>query len=169
MGTRLTASKSILEDLLETQELEDGQVDCWVQTKTTFVWTEGGVELDSVSTVDLDLVVVVFPDDTELDDAFWDGGDLEGFLVFWVLLEEGRVLEGGGQLWWGVSLGFRMAGCAEGVCSEAGSLLFATTRHDQAAGRLRHQLCSELLTLVGLLELWLGGEVRHDSSCDCMD
>lgn len=95
-GKRLTASKSILEDLLETQEFEDGQVDCWVQTETSLVWTESRVELDSVSAVDLDLVLVIFPDDTELDDAFWDGGDLEGFLVFWVLLEEGRVLEGGG-------------------------------------------------------------------------
>lgn len=62
--------------------------------------------MNSVSAVDLDLVLVIFPDDTELDDAFWDGGDLESFLVFWVLLEEGRVLEGGGQLWSGYQFDF---------------------------------------------------------------
>jgi hypothetical protein len=97
-----------------------------VQTETTFVWTEGGVELDSVSTVYLDLVLVIFPDDTELDDAFWDGSDLEGFLVFWVLFEEGRVLEGGGQLWWGISFwfliflkGFR----SDGDCLELSPML----------------------------------------------
>jgi hypothetical protein len=96
---KLTASKSILEDLLETQEFQDGQVDSGVQTETTLVWTESRVELNAVATVYLDLVLVVFPDNTELDDTFWDGGDLESFLVFGVLLEEGGVLKGGGQLW----------------------------------------------------------------------
>jgi hypothetical protein len=74
-----------------------------METETSLVGTESRVELNTVSTVYLDLVLVIFPDDTELDDAFWDGGDLESFLVFGVLLEEGGVLEGGGQLWWDVS------------------------------------------------------------------
>jgi hypothetical protein len=95
----LTASESILEDLLKAQEFEDRQVDSWVQTETTLVRTKRRVVLHAVSTVYLDLVVVIFPDDTELNDALWDGGNLECFLVFGVLLEEGRVLEGGGQLW----------------------------------------------------------------------
>jgi hypothetical protein len=84
--------------LLKAQEFQDGQVDGWMQTETTLVWTEGRVELNTISTVHLDLVLVIFPDNTELDDAFWNGSDLECFLVFGVLLEEGRVLEGGGQL-----------------------------------------------------------------------
>lgn len=64
-----------------------------METQTSFVGTEGGVELDSVSTVDLQLSLIVFPDDAELDDALGDGDDFEGSLVFGVLLEEGGVLE----------------------------------------------------------------------------
>ena len=94
----LTSSQGILEDLLKAQELQDGQVDCRVQAETALVWAEGGVELDSVAAVDLDLVLVVFPDNSELDDALRDGDDLEGGLVFGVLFEEGAVFEGGDQL-----------------------------------------------------------------------
>lgn len=97
-GRLLTASKSILEDLLETQELEDGKVDGRVETETTLVRAEGGVVLDTVTTVDLDLVLVVLPDDTELDDTLGDGSDLESTLVLGVLLEESRVLKGRGKL-----------------------------------------------------------------------
>ena len=50
--------------------------------------------MNSVSTVDLELSLVILPDDSELDDALWDGDNLEGGLVFWLLLEEGAVLEG---------------------------------------------------------------------------
>lgn len=94
----LTAGKSILEDLLETQKLENGQVDSWVETETALVWAEGGVELNTIALVDLWLQVVVLPNNTELDDALWDGNDLEGGLVLWVLLEEGGVFEGGCEL-----------------------------------------------------------------------
>lgn len=80
--------------MLETQEFEDGQVDCWVESETSLVWAEGGVELDTVAAVDLWLQVVVLPDNTELDDTLWDGDDLKGGLVFWVLLKERGVLEG---------------------------------------------------------------------------
>jgi len=59
------------------------------------------------TTVDLDLALVIFPCDSELDDALWDGSDLESLAVLWVLLEQGRVLEGGGQLCGSVS----MMGC----------------------------------------------------------
>ena len=68
----LTSSQSILEDLLETQELEDAQVDCWVEAETTLVWTQSRVELDSVSAVQLELSLVIFPNNTELDDALGD-------------------------------------------------------------------------------------------------
>jgi hypothetical protein len=94
----LTASQSILEDLLETQELKDGQVDSWVETETALVWTEGRVELDSVTTVDLWLSLVVLPDNAELNDALWDRGNGERLSVLWVLLEERGVLEGGCEL-----------------------------------------------------------------------
>lgn len=94
----LTAGESVLEDLLETQELEDGKVDSWVEAKSSLVWTEGAVELNSVTVVDLWLKIVVLPDNTELDDTLWDRNDLKSSLVLWVLLEERRVLEGGGEL-----------------------------------------------------------------------
>jgi hypothetical protein len=98
-GVRLTAGKSILEDLLETQELENAEVDSWVETETTLVRTEGGVVLNAVTTVDLDLALVVLPNNTELDDALGDSSNLEGALVLRVLLEQGAVLKGGCELY----------------------------------------------------------------------
>lgn len=94
----LTAGESVLEDLLESQKLEDGKVDGWVEAESSLVWAEGAVELNSVTVVDLWLKVVVLPDNAELDDALWDGDDLKSSLVLWVLLEKGRVLEGRGEL-----------------------------------------------------------------------
>jgi hypothetical protein len=104
VGTTLTTThvqtgQSILEDLLETKELQDGQVDGGVETETTLVGTESGVELDTETTVDLNLVVVILPDDTELDHTLGDGDDGESLAVFRVLLEESRVLKGGGELY----------------------------------------------------------------------
>lgn len=64
-----------------------------MQSETTLVWAEGGVELNSVAAVDLDLVLVVLPDNAELDDALWDGDDLQGGLVLRVLFEESAVFE----------------------------------------------------------------------------
>lgn len=103
VGTTLTtthvqAGQSILEDLLETKELQDGQVDGGVETETTLVGTKSGVELDTESTVDLDLVVVILPDDTELNHTLGDGDNGESLAVFRVLLEQSRVLKGRGKL-----------------------------------------------------------------------
>lgn len=93
----LTSSESILEDLLETQELEDAQVDGRVESEASLVWAQRGVELHAVSTVDLWLSLIIFPDHAELDDSLRDGDDLEGGLVLRLLVEEGGVLEGGGE------------------------------------------------------------------------
>jgi hypothetical protein len=70
-----------------------------MESKTTFVWAESGVELDAISAVDLGLKLVIFPDDTELDDPLGNRNDMEGFLVFRVLFEKRGIFEGGGQLW----------------------------------------------------------------------
>lgn len=94
----LTASQGILEDLLETKELEDGQVDAGVESKTALVGTESRVELDSVTTVDLEVALVIFPDDAELDDTLRNGGNSQSSAVLGVLVEEGAVLEGRGKL-----------------------------------------------------------------------
>lgn len=55
--------------------------------------------MHTVSAIDLDLSLVVFPGDSELDDSLGNGGDFESDLVFWVLLEEGGILERRGKLW----------------------------------------------------------------------
>lgn len=91
-------SEGVLEDLLESEELEDGEIDSWVESETSLVWTEGGVVLDSETTVDHDLALVGLPDDPELDDSLWDGNDLESLLVLRVCLEESRRVEGRLQL-----------------------------------------------------------------------
>ena len=103
VGTTLTTThvqtgQSILEDLLETEELQDGKVDGGVETETTLVGTEGAVELDTETAVDLDVAGIILPDDTELDDTLGDGDDGESLAVFGVLLEEGGVLKGRGKL-----------------------------------------------------------------------
>ena len=65
-----------------------------MKAETALVGTQGRVELHTVSSIDLHLSLVVLPDHSELDDPFGDGSDLEGGLVFRVLLEEGGVFEG---------------------------------------------------------------------------
>lgn len=84
--------------MLETQELEDAEVDGGVEAETALVGAEGAVELHAVTTVHLDLALVILPDDTELDHALGDAGDLERLLVVGVLFEEAAVLEGAGKL-----------------------------------------------------------------------
>ncbi len=54
--------------------------------------------MHSVTAVDLNLVLVVLPDNAKLDNAFGDGDDFESDLVFGVLFEESAVFEGGDQL-----------------------------------------------------------------------
>lgn len=126
VGSTLTtahveAGQGILEDLLETEELEDGQVHGGVETEATLVGAKSGVELDTESAVDLDLgkselwqfrqfekkiksylAFVILPDNAELDDTLGDGDDLKGLAVLGLLLEKSGVLEGGGELCFGI-------------------------------------------------------------------
>lgn len=95
---KLTARQSVLENLFEAKELEDGQIHGRVKSQSAFVRSQGRVELHAVATVHLDLALVVFPGDAELDDALGDGADFQGAAVFGVLLEERRVLERRGKL-----------------------------------------------------------------------
>jgi len=87
-ATLLTASEGILENLLEAQELENGKVDCGVQSETTLVRAKGGVELDTVTTVDLEVTSIILPANTELNNTLGNRDDLEGDAVLGVLLEE---------------------------------------------------------------------------------
>jgi hypothetical protein len=40
------------------------------------------------------LALVILPDNTELNDAFWDGGDFERLAIFGMFLKERGVFEG---------------------------------------------------------------------------
>ena len=64
------ASQDVFEDLFETEEFQDPLVNSWVETKTTFIWTYSRVELNTVSTVNLDLSFTVYPRNTERNHAF---------------------------------------------------------------------------------------------------
>ena len=97
-ATHVEAGKGILKDLLETQELEDREVDSGMEAETTLVRTEGRVELHTVTLVDLALALVVLPDNAELDNTLRHRGNLKGRLVLGVLLEQGGGLEGGDEL-----------------------------------------------------------------------
>lgn len=99
-------SQSILEGLLEAEELEDGKVDGGVKTETALVGAEGRVilhatyerassydstrktDLNTEAAVDLRLTAVVFPNDTELNNTLRDLDDLEGLCVLRVFREE---------------------------------------------------------------------------------
>ncbi len=70
--------QGVLEDLLESEELEDPEIDGGVEAETALVGTDGRVELDAETAIDLDLAAVVHPrhaeheDPLRLDDAFED-------------------------------------------------------------------------------------------------
>ena len=65
--------EGVLEDLLEGEELEDGEVDGGVEAEAALVGSDRAVELDAVAAVDVDLALVVGPRHTEDDRAL--GGD----------------------------------------------------------------------------------------------
>ena len=73
------AGEGVFEDLLKAKELDDAKVDGGVEAEATLVRAEGGVELDTEATVDLDLAAVVDPGNAEhdlalrLDEAFDEG------------------------------------------------------------------------------------------------
>lgn len=93
VGTTLTTAhhetcESVLENLLETKELEDREVDGGMETETTLVRTKSRVELDSVTSVDGDGTVVTLPCNSELEDSLGDLNNVEGSSVLGVLGEE---------------------------------------------------------------------------------
>ena len=72
--------EGVLQDLLEAEELEHAEGDGRVKAKAALVGTDGGVELDAVTAVDLNLAGVVDPRHAEhdhalgLNEALKDGG-----------------------------------------------------------------------------------------------
>lgn len=70
-----------------------------MESETTLVRAKSGVELHAISLVDLDFALVVLPSNAELDDSLWNGGNRQGCLVLWVLLEEAGRFKRGDELW----------------------------------------------------------------------
>ena len=63
--------RAVLKDLLECQELQDAEVDRWVQTQATLVRADGAVHLDTETAIDLNLTLIVQPGHPEHDDPLW--------------------------------------------------------------------------------------------------
>ena len=61
--------QAVFEDLLEAKELDDGGAHCRMEAKAALVRPNGGVELDAVAAVDVELALVVIPGDTELNET----------------------------------------------------------------------------------------------------
>ena len=59
--------QGVLEDLLETEELDDAQVDARVESQAALVGAECGIELDTEATVHPDVTIVRNPRDAEDD------------------------------------------------------------------------------------------------------
>ena len=90
--------EGVLEDLLEAQELEDGEVHAGVQAQAALVGPDRGVELDAVAAVYLHLAGIVNPGHAEDHDALglYEALEEAGLLVLGVPVE-GR-LQGGQDL-----------------------------------------------------------------------
>ncbi len=71
----------VLEDLLETEELEDAEVDGGVEAETALVGADGRVELDAEALVDLDLAAIVHPRYAEHDDPLRFDDALENPMI----------------------------------------------------------------------------------------
>ena len=93
VGTTLAAThgktgQAVLENLLEAEELENRGVDGRMETETALVRSDGGVELDAVAAVNLDVSLVIDPGDAEdnlafrFDDAVDDTVRFVGLVLF---------------------------------------------------------------------------------------
>ena len=69
-----------------------------MEAETALVRTECRVELHAIPPIDLDLILVIFPDNAELDDTLGDCGDSKCLFVLRIFMEERRVFEGRDQL-----------------------------------------------------------------------
>ena len=72
----------VLEDLLEGEELEDGEVDRRVEAQASLVGTDRAVLLDAVAAVDADLARVVHPRNAEYNNALRLDDALENRVLF---------------------------------------------------------------------------------------
>jgi len=70
-ATHWECGECILEGLLETEELEDGEIDRRMEADTALVWADSVVELYAVADVYMDFTGIVDPRYTEGNDTVW--------------------------------------------------------------------------------------------------
>jgi hypothetical protein len=75
-----------------------GEVDARMEAEAALVWAKGRVELDAVPAIELEVALVVLPNDAELDDALGNRDDGQSSLELWVLLKERAIFERAGEL-----------------------------------------------------------------------
>ena len=133
--------EGVLENLLEAQELQHAQVHRGVEAQATLVGTDGRVELNAETTVDLDLALVIDPRHAELDDALGLDDALEDLvlLILGVCLEHG--LERGEDLGDGLDelglVGVLGLDLLDNVACVAHVLLLKAPSVSRAVGRAR--------------------------------
>ena len=74
IGTALAAAdrkpgQRILEDLLQTQEFDDAEIDRGMKAKSSLIGSDRRTVLHTVSVVHMDLSVIIYPRYAELDDS----------------------------------------------------------------------------------------------------
>lgn len=77
--------ETVFEDLLKSQELEDGKIDGRMETQSAFVRSKTGAELHSIAPVDVDVSSIIQPRDAEQDDPFWFEHSFKHLDVLWML------------------------------------------------------------------------------------
>ena len=108
------AGEGILEHLLKAQEFQNALVDAGVEPKAALIGADGGVELDPVAVVHLDLALVVYPGDPEHDDPLRGSQPLQkGVLAVGCLILLDDHLQGLQHLGDGLQE-FRLAGVLSG-------------------------------------------------------
>ena len=98
MGIKITAAlaatdgqagKRVFENLFKAEELQHAQIHCRMEAEAALVRSEGGVELNAIAAVNLNITLVVLPGHAEHNSAFGLGDSFEDtvFLVLGIRLE----------------------------------------------------------------------------------
>jgi len=91
-ATHRQRRERVLEHLLESEELENAEVDRRMEPQPAFVGADRAVHLDTESAVDVDVALIVLPRDAEHDHALRLDDPLEdlGLAIFRMTLENER-------------------------------------------------------------------------------
>ena len=107
-ATDRKAGQGIFEDLFKTKELDDAQVHRRVEAETALIWPEDGIKLNTETTVDLDIPLVINPRNTEDNLTFRLGETLDEPFICIVIVFTEDVLQTAEDLLSGL-MKFRLA------------------------------------------------------------